>query len=95
MELTQEQKDNIKLLGSAFRPPESIANYLGIPLFEAKRLLKEPGNDIFIAYWPALEVQAAKLYNSIIEAALRDSSPAQLQAVKLLEKLMTKLKPNA
>lgn len=90
MDLTPEQLQNIALLGANFRPVESITRLLCIEPSEALMLLRDKESAIYKAYWPALEIQAAKLNQAIIEAALRDSSPAQQQAVKLLDKCMKK-----
>ena len=91
MELTPSQIENLKIMGESFAPVSAVSNFLGLETMQARLLLQDKQSAISQAYWPALEVQAAKLRIGIIDMASRDSSPAQLQAVKLLDKCLTQL----
>jgi hypothetical protein len=91
VELTASQVENLKILGESFAPVSAVANFLGLDPIQVRLSLQDKQSAISQAYWPALELQAAKLRIGIIDMASRDSSPAQLQAVKLLDKCLTQL----
>jgi len=77
MNFTQEQLDEIESMATLFLPPDDIAINIGVDPDEFTELINiksGPGYQAFFKGWMKTEVE---LRQSILQAALNGSSPAQ------------------
>lgn len=89
MNFTQEQLDEIEAMATLFLPPDDIAINIGVDPDEFTELINiksGTGYQAFFKGWMKTEVE---LRQSILQAALNGSSPAQQMMLNYQNKAAT------
>ena len=89
MQFTQEQLDEIEAMAALFLPPDDIAINIGVDPDEFTELINIKsgiGYQAFFKGWMKTEVE---LRQSILQAALNGSSPAQQMMLNYQNKAAT------
>lgn len=77
MNFTQEQLEEIEAMATLFLPPDDIAINIGVDPEEFAELIHIKTGLGYLAYFKGWIKTEVKLRNSILQAALNGSSPAQ------------------
>ena len=85
MTLDQNQLDKLCTLGETFFSVQQCALVLEVDQLELKKEIKLQTSAAHKAYYKGLLTATLKLRQSIMDLAMRGSSPAQTQMLKILE----------
>jgi hypothetical protein len=85
MQLTIEQLESITEMGTAAMTPKQVAYALGFKIAEFIDEIKNDESPINAAYFKGLYSNEFQVRKSIMQLARNGSSPAQAQALKLID----------
>lgn len=85
MEFNKEQLETIEALAKTFFTIHEVAVILQLDILDFKLEMKNQNSKAYLAYYKGFYEQKRELQKSIIDLALRGSSPAQAQALRFLD----------
>lgn len=85
MTLSKEELESVEYFGSLFFPVNDVAIMIGYNEADIVDLYEDHTSDFYRAYQRGFLLQEAKLRDSILKLALRNSSPAQDAAVAFIK----------
>ncbi len=91
MNLNTEQREQLEQMGYALITPELAATNLEVDELEFMTELRTVGSEVRRAYYRGYIRQLTETRQAIIKAAHNGSNPAQLELLKLINRLQNSL----
>lgn len=91
MNLNTEQREQLEQMGYALITPELVAANLEVDELEFLTELKTVGSEVRRAYYRGYIRQLTETRQAIIKAAHNGSNPAQMELLKLINRLQNSL----
>ena len=88
MTLNKEQLDTLGKLGATFFSVPQCAIVIEVDPMDLKKAIKNPNTEAHKVYYKGLWTSTLRLRESIMDLAIRGSSPAQAQMLKILEQAL-------
>lgn len=92
MELTPNTLEKITMLAEAAFPPWKVAFMLGIDADTFKQLIEDISHPVSVAYYTGFHSNELAVRTSIMKLARDGSSPAQAEALRMIEHTKTALR---
>lgn len=87
MNLTKEQREQLEQMGYTLIPPQLAAINLEVDELEFLTELKNTGSEVRQAYYSGYLRQLVETRQAIIKAAHNGSNPAQVELLKLINRM--------
>ncbi len=92
MNLNPEQLEQVYQMAYRLVPPDLIAINLEVDTFDFKSDLDNPGSQIHKAFYGGYLKQLVETREALIKSAHNGSNPAQIELIKFIRDIDTKLK---